>query len=186
MTAMILIDLQKEFDTFDHDVLLKQTSVTGFSNQVIDLFQSWGFRKNHSTSSCLPCLHEKCFKDFDTRLMTGVILVDLQKTFDTIDHDIPLKQMSVIGFSNHAIDSFQSYLSNQLFRISLEKIHSKSSSITCGLQGSILGRLLFLIYVNDVPQVVKSNLFHMLTTLALSFKERVSKKSKSDWIQKIL
>ena len=40
MTAMILIDLQKEFDTFDRDVLLKQTSVTGFSNQAIDLFQS--------------------------------------------------------------------------------------------------------------------------------------------------
>ena len=111
--------------------------------------------------------------------MTGMILVDLQKTFDTIDHDISLKQMSVVGFSNHTIDWFQSYLSNQLFRISLEKIYSKPSSITCGLLGSILGRLLFLIYVNDMPQVVKSNLFHMLTTLALSFKERVSKKSKS-------
>ena len=65
--------------------------------------------------------------------------------------------MGVIGFSNHAIDWFQSYLSNQLFRISLEKIYSKPSSITCGLLGSILGRLLFLIYVNDMPQLVKSD-----------------------------
>ena len=96
------------------------------------------------------------------RLMTDMILVDLQKTFDTIDHDISLKQISVVGFSNHTIDWFQSYLSNQLFRISLEKIYSKPSSITCGLHVSILGRLLFLIYVNDMPQVVKSNLFHML------------------------
>ena len=104
MTGMILIDLQKAFDTIDHDILLKQRSVIGFSNQAIERFQSSGFRKNHSTSSCLASLHEKCFKDFDTRLMTSMILVDLQKVFDTIDHDITLKQMSAIGFSNHAID----------------------------------------------------------------------------------
>ena len=73
MTGMILIDLQKAFDTTDHDILLKQISVIGFSNQTIDWFQSLGFRKNHSTRSCLACLHEKCFKDFGTRLMTGMI-----------------------------------------------------------------------------------------------------------------
>ena len=112
--------------------------------------------------------------------MTGMILVDLQKTFDTIDHDISLKQMSVIGFSNHTIDWFQSYLSNQLFRISLEKIYSKPSSITCDPQGSILGRLSFLIYANDMSEAVKSNLFHMLKTFALSFMERVLKKPKGD------
>ena len=113
--------------------------------------------------------------------MTGMILIDLQKAFDTTDHDIPLKQMSVIGFSNQAVDWFQSYLSNKLLRISLEKIYSKPSSIKCGVpQESILGRSLFLIYVNDMSQVVKSNLLHMLTTLALSFKERVLKKSRID------
>ena len=106
MTGMIFIDLQKAFDTIYHDIPLKQMSVIGFSNQAIDWFQAFGFRKNHSTSSCLACLHEKCFKDFDTHLMTGMILFHLQKTFDAIDHDIPLKQMSVIGFSNHAIDWF--------------------------------------------------------------------------------
>ena len=76
----------------------------GFSNQAIERLQSSKKKKNHSTSSCLASLHEKCLKDFDTRLMTSMILVDLQKVFDTIDHDIHLKQMSVIGFSNHAID----------------------------------------------------------------------------------
>ena len=92
MTGMIFIDLQKAFYTIDHHIPLKQMSVIGFSNQAIDWFQSLGFRKNHSTSSCLACLHEKCFKDFDTRLMTSMILVDLQKAFDTIDHDIPLNK----------------------------------------------------------------------------------------------
>ena len=49
--------------------------------------------------------------------MTGMILVDLQKAFDTIDHDILLKKLSAIGFSNHTIGWFKSYRSNQLFRV---------------------------------------------------------------------
>ena len=92
--------------------------------------------------------------------MTGMILVDLQKAFDTIDHGVLLKTLSAIGFSNHTIGCFKSYLSNRLFRVNLENNHSDPSNITCGvLQGSILGPLLFLIYVNDMPQAVKSNLF---------------------------
>ena len=51
MTGMILIDLQKTFDTIDHDILLKQISVIGFSNQTIEWLQSLGFRKNQSTRS---------------------------------------------------------------------------------------------------------------------------------------
>ena len=92
--------------------------------------------------------------------MTGMRLVDLQKAFDTIDHDILLKKLSAIGFSNHTIGWFKSYLSNRLFRVNLENCYSDPSNITCGVpQGSILGPLLFLIYVNDMPQAVKSNLF---------------------------
>ena len=92
--------------------------------------------------------------------MTGMILADLQKAFDTIDHDILLKKLSAIGFSNHTIGWFKSYLSNRLFRVNLENCYSDPSNITCGVpQRTILGPSLFLIYVNDMPQAVKSNLF---------------------------
>ena len=64
-----------------------------------------------------------------------------------------MKKLSAIGW-------FKSYLSNRLFRVNLENCYSDLSNITCGVQqGSILGPLLFLIYVNDMPQAVKSNLF---------------------------
>ena len=87
-----------------------------------------------------------------------MILVDFRKAFNTIDHNILLKKLS--GFSNHTICWFKSYLSNRLFRVNLENCYSDPSNITCGVpQGSILGPLLFLIYVNDMPQAVKSNLF---------------------------
>ena len=74
--------------------------------------------------------HDKVLNGFDKGLMTGMILVDLQKAFDTIDHDILLKKLSAIGFSNHTIGWFKSYLSNRLFRVNLESCYSDSSNIT--------------------------------------------------------
>ena len=85
-----------------------------------------------------------------------MILVDLKKAFDTIDHDILLKKLSAIGFSSHTIGWFKSYLSNRLFRVNSENFYSDPSNITCMVpQGSILGPLLFFIYVNDMPQALK-------------------------------
>ena len=69
-------------------------------------------------------LHDKILKGFDKGLMTGMILVDLQKAFDTIDRDILLKKLSVIGDSNHIIGWFKSYFSNRLFRMNLENCYS--------------------------------------------------------------
>ena len=102
-----------------------------------------------------------------------MILVDLQKVFDTIDHEILLKKLSAIGFSNHTIGWLKSYLSNQLFRVNLENCYSDPFNITCGVpQESILGPLLFLIYVNDMPQAVKSNLFLCADDSCLVFQEK--------------
>ena len=61
--------------------------------------------------------------------MSGMILVDLQKAFDTIDHNILLKKLRTICFSNHTIDWFKSYLSNRLFRVNLENCYSNPSNI---------------------------------------------------------
>ena len=149
----------------------EQIGVFLSNNKILYNYQS-GFRKNHSTDSCLTFLHDKILKSFDKGLMTGMILIDLQKAFDTIDHDILLKKLSAIGFSNHTIGWFKSYLSNQLFRVNLGNCYSDPSNITCGVpQGSILGHLLFLIYVNDV-RLLNQICFYILMTLALFFRER--------------
>ena len=108
----------------------------------------------------MPFLHDKILKGFDKGLVTGMILIDLLKAFDTIDHDILLKKIERYWFLKLYHSLVQIILSNRLFRENLENYYSDPSNIICGLpQGSILGPLLFLICVNDMPQVVKSNLF---------------------------
>ena len=68
-------------------------------------FQS-GFRTNHSANLCLSFLTDKILKGFDEGLLTGMILIGLQKTFDTINHEILLKKLEAIGFSINVYDGF--------------------------------------------------------------------------------
>ena len=88
-----------------------------------------------------------------------MILIDLQKAFDTINHDILISKMKHLGFSKEATLWFKSYLSNRKFKVHINKTFSESGNLLCGVpQGSILGPLLFLLYINDMPQVIDCEL----------------------------
>ena len=88
------------------------------------------------------------------------MLNDLQKAFDTIDHEILLKKIGCIGFSENVISWFESYLSGRTCKVNIDKKFWDPGNLTCGIpQGSILGPLLFLLYFNDMPQAVKCDLF---------------------------
>ena len=115
-----------------------------------------------------------------------MILINLQKAFDSINHDIFLKKLRIIGFSDHSITWFQSYLSNRKFTVNLENSFSEISSISCGVpQGSILGSLLFMIYVNDMSMAVKCNLFLYVDDTCLVFQSKnvkdIEKQLKEDF-----
>ena len=101
---------------------------------------------------------DKILKAFDEGLLAGMILIDLQKAFDTINHEILFKKLKAMGFSEGCITCFQSYLSERIYFISIENQLSNYGRVWCGVsQCLILGPLLFLIYVNDMPQAVNSN-----------------------------
>ena len=102
-----------------------------------------------------------------------MILIDLQKAFNTINHEILLKKLEAIGFSNKCIRWFRSYLYERIFFIEIENQLSNYEKVSRGVpQGSILGPLLFLVYVNDMPQAVKSNLFLHADDLCLMYQHR--------------
>ena len=97
-------------------------------HNILYKFQS-GFRKNHSTNFCLSYLTDKICKDFDSGLLTGMILIDLQKTFDTIDHNILLLKMPSLGFSCKVIDWYKSCLSSRKFHVSVHDKFSTSADL---------------------------------------------------------
>ena len=83
-------------------VIHDQTQSFLDENNILYDYQS-GFRKKYSTESCLSFLTDKISKGFDSGLYTGMILIDLQKAFDTIDHELLLEKMLFIGFSEEVI-----------------------------------------------------------------------------------
>ena len=104
-------------------------------------------------------LTDKVLKGFDEGLLTGIILIDLQKVFDTIDHEILLQKLKAIRFSEGSLQWFRSYFSERIFHVNIESKLSYFGKISCGVpQVSILGPLLFLVNVNDILQAVKSTL----------------------------
>ena len=133
----------------------KQLEKFLISNNLLFEFQS-GFRSSFSTDSCLIHLIDHIKTQTAKGLFTGMVLLDLQKAFDTVDHTILCEKLKVIGV--RSISWFESYLTNRKQVVSVNGVVSEVCNITCGVpQGSLLGPLLFLIYVNDVQSSIDSD-----------------------------
>jgi hypothetical protein len=118
-------------------------------NNILYDFQS-GFRGSFSTDTCLTYLTDYIHKQTSLGNFTGMVLIDLQKAFDTVDHVILIKKLNAMGVSS--VEWFNSYLSGRRQIVSANQVESVPRNISCGVpQGSILGPLLFLCYVNDMP-----------------------------------
>ena len=125
-------------------------------NELPYSYQS-GFRANRSTDTSLSQLTDMILNSAENGKHTGMILIDLQKAFHTLDHKILSDKMRCIGFSDYAIKWFHSYLTNRAIFVSLGTVFSEAGTINCGVpQGSMLGPLLFLLYINDIPQALSN------------------------------
>ena len=118
-------------------------------------FQS-GFREKYSTDTCLIHLLDYIKRNTAKGLYTGMVVLDLQKAFDTVDHDILCQKLEEVGIVS--VGWFRSYLSDRQQVVTVAGATSSPGIVTCGVpQGSILGPLLFLCYANDMATSIEAD-----------------------------
>jgi len=161
------ISLLPNFSKIFEKVMCNRLTFYLESNNLI-CNEQFGFRKGHSTLHPLVHFLNHVSVANNQSKYTIAIFCDLRKAFDTVNHKILINKMRKLGITGIELDWFVDYLTSRKQFVSLNNVNSNLLSILMGVpQGSILGPLLFLIYINDLPKnnLLKNSLFADDTTL---------------------
>ena len=147
----ILTAINKTFERILHGQLVNYLE----ENKLLPSCQ-YGYRKQHNTSQAVIDLMDHVNKSLDEKMITIAIFMDLSKAFDTVDRTILLNKLHELGLADTSTSLINSYMTNRTFCMADEK--ELKYELSCGVpQGSILGPLLFIMYIYDMTEITKEN-----------------------------
>ena len=140
----------------------------------------FGFRNNHSTNHALIQITEKIRQAIDSNSLACGVFIDLQKAFDTVNHKILLDKLQYYGIRGTSLSWFKTFLENRRQVVTISGTSSTERFITHGVpQGSVLGPLLFLLYINDLNESIShSTTYHFADDTSLLLVDKSIKKIK--------
>jgi Reverse transcriptase (RNA-dependent DNA polymerase) len=142
----ILPIISKVFESFIAKRLTSHLS----RNEIIDDFQ-FGFVQKSNTETATLHLLSRVYDNLERKLFTAILFIDISKAFDCVDYDLLLNKLKTSGIDGKFLSLFKSYFTNREQFVEIDSTRSPKTTIKCGVpQGSILGPILFILYINDV------------------------------------
>lgn len=159
-----------------------KTRITKFlDDHELLVCEQFGFRAKKSTEMALLGIKEQIAKNIDSKEFTLGIFLDFRKAFDSVKHDILFKKLPYYGIRGIALELVRSYLTDRLQYTCVHGYNSQLKPVTLGVpQGSILGPLFFIIYINDIVHVPVASSSYVCRRYKLVLLWQLSKRSREE------